>query len=81
MVVKKKIDRSELSLAEHNNKALEEFVDEIKSVNNQGDNPSVEAERIVMVLEWFLDRGRDHYRNLLHCFSIAEKKGTNQDFN
>lgn len=72
MKTKEKLDKSALTVADTHNRALEEFVKGIKALNREG-NSTPESEDIVTVLEWFLSLGKQHYKNLLHCFAVAEK--------
>ena len=63
------MDRSPLTKAEEKIKGLEWFIDELKAV----DNPPDETQSVIDILSWHLSISRQHYRNLLHCYSIGER--------
>lgn len=64
-----KLNRATLTEAEMHIKQMEQFVAAAK----QGMEPGSDQQLAVETLEWFLFIGKNHYRNLLHCFSVAEK--------
>lgn len=49
------------------------FVKEVKG-QDIGEEATVEQAKVAEVLEWFLNLGKDHVKNLRHVYNIGSKK-------
>jgi len=65
------LDRTELTKADENIRYMEWFLDEVKEAESKEDSTEERA-KVAEVLQWHLKIAKVHYRNLLHCFKIAE---------
>lgn len=66
-----KVNRNPLNEADEHIKRLQDFIVEARGL----DTGELEArDRVVDTLEYAVLVLRQHYRNLLHCYALSEKK-------
>lgn len=68
------LDRNPLNIADANIKFMQGFLKNVKEYTIVESTTGDEYRQVISVLEWHQEIAYRHYRNLLHCYNIAEKK-------
>lgn len=66
------MDRTVLTEADDHIRYMEWFLEEVRGTLPEEEKVTPEHIKISEVLEWHLKIAKVHYRNLLHCYKIAE---------